>query len=114
MSSIEAAETKDQWQLFRFVLGNWVGTGTGSSGTSSVRVCYALTLADQSIEIRNRSEFPPQKNNSSDEVYKDRGFISYDKMRNEEEFRETFDPATGPGREWTCLITNEFRRVREL
>ena len=166
MSSLEAAETKDPWKLFHFFLGIWAGTGTGSSGTSSVRRSYALTLANQFIEIRNRSEFPPQENNPSGEVHEDRGFISYDKMRsvymlrefhvegyvnqyalepfepqsrmyvfltkaienipdgwnaritleihNQEEFRETFDLAAGAGREWTCLIANEFHRVRGL
>lgn len=32
-------------------------------------------------------------------------------IRNENEFRETFELA-GPGKEWVCYITNEFERVQ--
>ena len=40
-----------------------------------------MTLADQFIEVRNRSVYPPQESNPAGEVHDDLGLISYDKAR---------------------------------
>lgn len=152
----------DKWELFRFFLGNWIGTGTGKPGVSTGERSYALTLADQFIKIKHRSVYEPQEANPSGEVHEELGLISFDKGRSqyvlrefhvegfvnqyvlekddnettftfvtesienispgwrarttleilsEDSFREVFDLA-GPGKGWSCYITNEFQRVK--
>lgn len=71
----------DRWKPFRFFLGSWKGTASGQVGDGTVERSYSLTLADQFIEVRNRSVYPPQKTNPSGEIHEDLGFISYDKDR---------------------------------
>ena len=81
MATNETPEQSDLWELFRFFLGEWSGTGTGKPGVSSVERSYALTLADQFIEVRSRSVYAPQESNLSGEVHEELGLISYDKVR---------------------------------
>jgi len=36
--------------------------------------------------------------------------IRADEITGEDNFRETFD-LSGPGQEWACMMTNEFKRM---
>lgn len=162
MADNQSNET-DKWEKFRYFLGDWTGTGTGKPGGSSAERSYTLILADQFIQISNRSVFEPQEANPSGEVHEEVGFLSFDQGRSkyvlrefhvegfvnqyvleldtndetqfefvtesienippgwraritleilsEDSFREIFDLA-GPGKQWTCVITNEFKRVK--
>lgn len=150
------------WEIFRFFLGRWKGTGSGMPGENQVEREYKLVLNDQFIQINDRAVYEPQERNPEGEVHEEIGYISYDRNRGkfilrefhvegyvnqyiledrgpdenqlvfktetienipagwqarttyeilgENEFRETFDLA-GPNQEWTCFITNEFKRV---
>jgi hypothetical protein len=81
MGTNNTHDAKDKWEAFRFFIGNWKGTATGKPGNGSVERSYALTLADQFIEINNRSVYPPQESNPEGEVHDDLGLLSYDKAR---------------------------------
>jgi hypothetical protein len=78
----------DKWGIFQYFLGNWTGSGSGKPGVSSVERSYALILADQFIEIKNRSVFEPQEANPTGEVHEELGLISFDKRRSRYVLRE--------------------------
>lgn len=150
------------WEIFRFFLGRWDGTGSGKPSESQVEREYKFVLNDQFIQINDRSVYEPQERNQAGEVHEEIGYISYDRSRDKfvlrefhvegyvnqyvledwevegkvlvfktesieniragwqarttyeirgnDEFRETFDLA-GPDQEWSCFITNEFKRA---
>jgi hypothetical protein len=150
------------WEIFRFFLGRWGGTGSGNPGESQVEREYRPVLNEQFIQITDRAVYLPQERNPEGEVHEEIGYISYDRDRGkfvlrefhvegyvnqyvledrgpdgkvlvfrteaieniptgwqarttyeilgEDEFKETFDLA-GPDKEWSCFITNVFKRV---
>ncbi|MBA7641180.1 hypothetical protein ES703_48856 [subsurface metagenome] len=81
MSPSDSQDTIDRWKPFQFFLGSWNGTASGHPGIGSVDRNYSLILADQFIEVRNRSVYPPQEANPSGEIHEDLALISYDKSR---------------------------------
>jgi hypothetical protein len=83
-----AGNLSDKWAIFRYFLGDWVGSGTGKPGESSAERTYALTLADQFIKIKHRSIYEPQAANPSGEIHEELGLISFDKVRSQYVFRE--------------------------
>lgn len=88
MSINEAADSYDVWELLRYFLGSWTGTGTGKPGISSTTRTYSLILADQFVEVRSQSTYEPQGSNPSGEVHEELGLISYDKGRSRYVLRE--------------------------
>lgn len=90
MTQAELRTQDEVWAPFRRFLGNWSGSGEGKSGKSTVERSYSLILADQFIQIKNRSVFPPQPANPSGEIHEDMGFLSYDKGRSLYVLREFF------------------------
>jgi hypothetical protein len=46
-----------------------------------VQRSYIFALRGKFIEVKNRSVYPPQKNNEKGEIHEDHGFISYDRNR---------------------------------
>jgi hypothetical protein len=78
----------DKWAIFRYFLGHWTGSGKGKPGVSSAERSYALTLAEQFIEIKHRSIYEPQEANPSGEVHEELGLISFDKARSQFVLRE--------------------------
>ncbi len=78
----------DKWAVFRYFLGKWTGTGRGKPGVSSAERSYALSLADQFMEIKGRSVYQPQEANPSGEVHEELGLLSYDKGRSQYVLRE--------------------------
>lgn len=83
----DAAE-EDSWAPFRFFLGQWQGTGEGTSGASTSEAGYRLVLNQQFIEVRHRAVFEPQERNPEGEIHEDAGFISYDRTRGRYVFRQ--------------------------
>jgi hypothetical protein len=76
------------WEVFRFFLGRWSGTGSGKPGESQVEREYRLVLNDQFIQITDRSVYEPQERNPSGEVHEEIGYISYDRSRDKFVLRE--------------------------
>ncbi len=69
------------WEPFRYFLGRWQGTGSGSPGISTVQRTYSLVLNDYFIEIKNRAVFEPQEKNPDGEIHEELGILSFDKSR---------------------------------
>jgi hypothetical protein len=71
----------DRWAPLRGLLGTWEGTSQGSPGSGTLRREYRLVLKDRFIEVRNRSDYPPQEKSPKGEVHEDVGYLSVDRAR---------------------------------
>ncbi len=69
------------WLPFRNMIGTWTGTSEGQPGNGKYERTYQIVLNKKFIEVKNKSTYPPSKDNPKGEVHEDRGFISYDKGR---------------------------------
>lgn len=77
------AQTKQDslWMPFKKFIGKWEGTSEGQPGKGKYERSYEFILNNKYIEVKNKSTYPPSKENPTGEVHEDRGFISYDKAR---------------------------------
>lgn len=75
-----AAES-DPWDVFRFLVGSWEGTGEGNYGTSRIEVHGEFILGGKYLFIRSKAVFEPQEKNPKGEIHEDWAFVSYDKAR---------------------------------
>jgi hypothetical protein len=80
---LSMAQTRQDsvWLPLKFMIGNWTGTSEGQPGKGTYERSYQLVLNKKFIEIKNKSTYPPSKDNPKGEVHEDHGFISYDKGR---------------------------------
>jgi hypothetical protein len=69
------------WLPLKFMIGNWTGSSEGQPGKGTYERSYQQVLNKKFIEIKNKSTYPPSKDNANGEVHEDRAFISYDKGR---------------------------------
>lgn len=69
------------WLPFKIMIGKWKGSSEGQPGKGSYERSFELVLNRKFIEIKNKSTYPPSKENPKGEVHEDHGFISYDKGR---------------------------------
>ncbi len=69
------------WLPFKNMIGSWTGTSEGQPGKGVYERSYQIVLNKKFIEVKNKSTYPPSKDNPKGEVHEDRGFISYDKPR---------------------------------
>lgn len=69
------------WLPLKFMIGSWTGTSEGQPGKGTYERSYQIVLNKKFIEIKNKSTYPPSKDNTKGEVHEDRGFISFDKTR---------------------------------
>jgi hypothetical protein len=76
------------WTPFTFLVGSWVGTGTGQPGASQVERTYQFVLNGKFLHVKNQSTYPPQDRNPQGEVHEDWDFISYDTIRKMFVFRQ--------------------------
>ena len=53
-------EEMDNWGDLGYFLGRWTGSGTGKPGASSVERSYALVLAGQIFQVKDRALSEPQ------------------------------------------------------
>ena len=88
MNDESSDNTVIPWDIFRFFLGRWEGTGSGIPGESRVEREYRLVLNDQFIQINDRAVYEPQERNPDGEVHEEIGFISYDRSRSNFVLRE--------------------------
>jgi hypothetical protein len=82
MSANSSPDPVGRWGPFQHLLGRWIGKASGKVGDGTVERTYEVVLGGQFIQVKNRSEYPPQQANQSGEVHEDVGLISYDKARN--------------------------------
>ena len=71
------------WEPLKFLIGSWEGAGKGQPGSSKVEREYQLVLGDKFLQVKNKSIYPPQKENPKGEVHEDWGLFSYDRDRNQ-------------------------------
>jgi len=69
------------WLPLQFMIGSWTGTSEGQPGKGTYERSYSFALNNKFIEVKNKSTYPPSKNNPKGEVHEDHGFISYDRSR---------------------------------
>ncbi len=71
----------DPWERLKYFEGKWTGTGTGQVGESTVEREYEFILGGKFLQVKNRSEYPPQEANPEGEVHEDLGLYSFDGNR---------------------------------
>lgn len=71
----------DVWEPMRYFAGSWTGTGKGQPGSSTIEREYQFVLNGKFLHVKNKSVYPPQKENPKGEVHEDSGFLSYDRAR---------------------------------
>jgi hypothetical protein len=69
------------WLPFKHMIGKWTGSSEGQPGKGTYERSYEIVLNKKFIEVKNKSTYPPSKDNPNGEVHEDHGFISYDKSR---------------------------------
>lgn len=76
------------WLPFKHFIGTWIGTGEGVDGKGTYERSYQFVLGKKYIELKNKTVYPPTKENPKGYVHEDFGYISYDKMRKTFVFRQ--------------------------
>ncbi|MBU1096966.1 MAG: hypothetical protein KKB34_10830 [Bacteroidetes bacterium] len=76
------------WPQFEYFIGKWEGKETGKAGEGKGERTYKFLFDGTFIYIENVSKFEPQENNTSGEIHKDWGFISFDRVNNQYKLRE--------------------------
>ena len=87
-SQAQPTKADSVWLPFKYFIGTWTGTGEGADGKGTYERTYQLVLNKKYIEVRNKSVYPPTKENPKGYVHEDFGVISYDKTRKTFVFRQ--------------------------
>jgi hypothetical protein len=53
------------WDSFRFLLGEWIGEGTGAPGEGTGNFSFSFDLQEKVIVRKNRSDYPATKDKPS-------------------------------------------------
>ncbi len=89
MISVSLNAQNSPFERISFIIGEWEGMGTGfGNEKSTISSGFKLVMADQYIEVINQSKFEPTNNKPEGEFHVDKGFISFDKIRNLIVFRQ--------------------------
>ncbi|MFA6979309.1 MAG: hypothetical protein WC209_08310 [Ignavibacteriaceae bacterium] len=70
------------WKPFQCFIGDWTGKGGGEPGEGTYERSYKFIFNKKYIEVKNKSVYPPTKDNPNGEIHEDIGYISFDKTRN--------------------------------
>lgn len=81
IASAQTAKQDSIWLPLKTMIGTWTGTSEGQPGNGVYERSYEKVLNGKFIEVKNKSTYPPSKENPKGEVHKDHGFISFDKAR---------------------------------
>jgi hypothetical protein len=81
LSNAQMSKQDSLWLPFKVFIGKWSGDSEGQPGKGRYERSYEVVLNKKFIEVKNKSTYPPSKENPKGEVHEDRGFISYDKSR---------------------------------
>jgi hypothetical protein len=108
------------WEPLKFLVGSWEGTGKGRPGSSRVQREYHFVLGDKFLQVKNKSTYPPQKENPKGEVHEDWGLFSYDRDREQFVLRQfhvegfvnqyRLDPAAGNSRVFS-FVTESIENI---
>lgn len=121
--------SNDEWKPFAFLVGPWMGVGSGSPGEGSGYFTFAFDLDSTVLVRKNHSEYPPAAGETQGTVHDDLmivyrdpnsgGFravyfdneghvIHYVVSCSSEPLAVTFDSEPGPGRpHYRLLYTQE-------
>jgi len=88
LSFAQLTKQDSVWLPFRNFIGTWVGTGEGVDGKGTYERSYQFVLNKKYIELKNKTVYPPTKENPKGYVHEDLGVISYDKTRKAFVFRQ--------------------------
>lgn len=72
---------RPDWTLFKSLIGQWKGQGSGEPGNSVVERSYKLGIGGTFLVGDNRSVYPPQKANPSGETHVNHDLIGFDRLR---------------------------------
>ncbi len=79
----------DVFSKLDFVIGSWVGEGTGfGNSKSKIESSFKLAMNGKYVEVINDSKFELTEKKPKGENHIDKGFISYDKSRNKIIYRQ--------------------------
>lgn len=79
----------DPFGQFEFLFGSWSGEGKALGiDSSTIKASYQLAMNDAYIEVAHDSQFVPTADKPKGEHHIDKGFISYDKIRDTYVFRQ--------------------------
>src|SRR5215216_1503063 len=81
LSNAQMSKQDSVWLPLKILIGKWSGESEGQPGKGKYERSYEIVLNKKFIEVKNKSIYPPSKENPKGEVHEDRGFISYDKSR---------------------------------
>jgi hypothetical protein len=88
LSLAQLSKQDSIWFPFRHFIGKWVGTGEWVDGKGTYERSYQFVLNKKYIELKNKTVYPPTKENPKGYVHEDFGYISYDKARKTFVFRQ--------------------------
>jgi len=66
-----SAKSADAWTPFRFLVGDWVGKGSGKPGEGSGYFSFAFDLGGKILVRKNHSEYPPKPGEKTGIVHDD-------------------------------------------
>lgn len=73
---------ENTYYIFDFLIGNWVGSGTGiGKSKSEISASFSYTVGNTYIEVNHHTEFEPSDKRMKGDIHDDWGMISYDKQR---------------------------------
>ena len=88
ISLAQEAKEEDIWKPLRPFIGQWAGTGSGNSGTSTVETKFGFVFNETYLHVTTKAVFEPQEKNPEGEIHEDLGYISYDRGRDKFVFRQ--------------------------
>jgi hypothetical protein len=88
LATAQKTKADSLWMPFQAFIGTWTGTGDGADGKGTYERTYQFVLNKSYIELRNKTVYPPSKENPKGYVHEDFGYFSYDKMRKSFVFRQ--------------------------
>lgn len=89
IATCQSMAQDNQFEKFNFLFGSWSGEGKGfGNSTSAIKASYNLAMNETYIEVVHDSQFIPTANKPEGEHHVDKGFISFDKIRNSFVFRQ--------------------------
>ncbi len=77
----QLSKQDSMWLPLKSFIGKWTGESQGQPGKGNYERSYEFVMNKKFIEVKNKSTYPPSKENPKGEVHEDHGFISYDKSR---------------------------------
>ena len=88
VSQISFGQNKP-FEKINFVIGSWSGEGSGfGNDKSKINSEFKFVMDGKYIEVINDSKFEPTESKPEGEHHIDKGFISYDKIRDKIIFRQ--------------------------